>query len=144
MYAHILVPTDGSPCSDDAIVHAVAIAHAMGSAIAFLFVMDTFSARREGVVNIAEAQAAMKAQGRAILERAERMASDAGVRATVEVVEGDPADVIASRSAEFDLVVMGSHGKGILKRLTLGSVTRAVENRIARPLLLVRCVEEPG
>jgi nucleotide-binding universal stress UspA family protein len=143
MYEHILVPTDGSPCSDEAIVHAVAIAHAMGSTIAFLFVMDTLSARRDGVVNIAEAQAALTTQGRAILERAERMASDAAVRATVELVEGDPADVIARRSAGFDLVVMGSHGKGILKRLAVGSVTHAIQHRIQRPLLLVRCVEEP-
>jgi nucleotide-binding universal stress UspA family protein len=138
MYSHILVPTDGSPCSDEAVAHAVGIASAMSSAITFLFVMDTFGAQHEGVVNLAEAQAALTAQGRAILERVQKTAIDAGVRATGELVEGSPVDVIVRRAAAVDLVVMGSHGKGILKRLALGSVTRAIQNRVTRPLLLVR------
>lgn len=144
MYARILVPIDGSPCSDEAIAHGVAIAEVMGSLVVFLFVMDTFSARREGVVNVAEAQASLTARGQALLERAERAATEAGVRAAGELVEGSPADVIVRRAAEFDLIVMGSHGKGILKRLAVGSVTTSVQHRIARPLLLVRSPEEPG
>ncbi len=35
MYVRILVPTDGSACSDEAIAHGVAIAKAMGSAVSF-------------------------------------------------------------------------------------------------------------
>ncbi len=144
MYARILVTTDGSACSDLAIGQGVAIARAMGSTVTFLFVMDTLGARYEGVVNMAEARDALTAQGQAIVRRAEETAADADVRAVGELIEGTPADAIASRSADFDLVVMGSHGKGLLKRLTVGSVTEAVLHRIARPLLLVRCPEERG
>lgn len=139
MYVRILVPTDGSACSDEAITHGVAIAKAMGSAVVFLFVMDTLSTRREGVVNMAEALKALKAQGQAIVDHAEATATKGGVSATGELVEGSPAEVIVRCSTAFDLVVMGSHGKGILKRLTVGSVTQAVMHRIARPLLVVRC-----
>lgn len=138
MYVRILVPTDGSACSDEAIAHGVAIAKAMGSAVVFLFVMDTLSARREGVVNVAEALKALKAQGQGILDHAEATATKAGVRAAGELVEGSPAEAIVRCSAGFDLVVMGSHGKGIFKRLTVGSVTQAVMHRIAGPLLVVR------
>ena len=67
MYAQILVPTDGSACSDEAVAHAVAIAKAMGAEIDFLFVMDALGARQEGVVNIAEAREALTARGGAIL-----------------------------------------------------------------------------
>jgi nucleotide-binding universal stress UspA family protein len=138
MYERILVPIDGSACSDGAIAHGVAVARAMGSSLVFLFAMDTLSARREGVLSMADALEVLTTQGQAILERAEKMASAAGVKATAELVEGSPADAIAERAADFDLVVMGSHGKGFLKRLTVGSVTTAVLHRIARPLLVVR------
>ncbi len=142
MYARILIPTDGSACSDGAIPHGVAIARAMGSAVVFLYVMDTLHTQREGVVTMVEALQALMAQGRIVLDRAEGMATSAGVRAAGELVEGSPADSILHRSTDFDLVVMGSHGKGILERLIVGSVTQAVLHRIERPLLIVRCPHE--
>ena len=141
MYAQVLVPTDGSACSDEAVAHGVAIAKAMGAAIVFLFVMDALGARREGVVNIAEAREALTARGGAILNRAEQTAIGAGVPVRAELVEGSPADVIVHRAADFDLVVMGSHGKGILKWLATGSVTQAVLHRVSRPLLVVRAAD---
>ncbi|MGD0674526.1 MAG: universal stress protein [Polyangiaceae bacterium] len=143
MYARILVPTDGSACSELAIVHGVQIARAMRSTVTFIFVMDTLGARREGVVNIAEARELLTAQGETILARAEEVADAAGVRALGELIEDTPAEGIVSRSADFDLVVMGSHGKGILKRLTVGSVTEAVLHRVTCPVLVIRC-PEPG
>lgn len=142
MYARVLVPIDGSACSDEAAAHGIAIAKAMGAAVVFLFVMDTLSARREGVVNMAEALRALTTDGRSIVGRAERSATDAGVRAAGRLIEGSPADVIVRVSAEFDLVVMGSHGKGLLRRLTAGSVTEDVLHRITRPLLIVRAPDE--
>jgi nucleotide-binding universal stress UspA family protein len=142
MYARILVPTDGSDCSDEAIAHGLAIAKAMGAAVVFLFVMDTLRARQEGVVNMAEALEALTVEGRTLLDRAEQVATRAGVRASGQLLEGTPAEVIVRRSADFQLVVMGSHGKGILRRLATGSVTEAVLHRIMRPLLIVRSVHE--
>jgi nucleotide-binding universal stress UspA family protein len=138
IYARILVPIDGSPCSDEAAVQAAEIARAMGSVVVFLYVMDTIGGRSEGVVNMGEALEALTVAGRAIVERAERTGIAAGVRTSGELEEGSPVQVIARRAPEFDLVVMGSHGKGILKRITVGSVTRAVLRRIEQPLLVVR------
>jgi nucleotide-binding universal stress UspA family protein len=142
MYRRILVPTDGSPCSDLAVSHGVAIARAMGSSVVFVFVMDTLSGYREGVVTVAQARATLTAEGQAIIDRAVTTATEAGVRADGELLEGTPAEEITKRSVEFDLVVMGSHGKGLLKRLTVGSVTMSVLHGVTRPLLLVRRVPE--
>jgi nucleotide-binding universal stress UspA family protein len=138
VYARVLVPTDGSACSDEAIAHAVTIAKSMGAAVLLLFVMDTINARHEGVVNIAEARQSLMTLGRAALERGEQTAAAAGLPASGQLVEGSPADVIIRMSEDYDLVVMGSHGKGILQRLTTGSVTQSVLRRIKRPLLVVR------
>lgn len=139
MYRRILIPTDGSPCSDEAIAHGIEIAQAMESTIVFLHVMDTFSARHEGIVNMAEARQALTVLGHTVLDRAQDIAIAAGVRSSGELAEGTPADVIVRRSTDFDLVVMSSHGKGILKRLTVGSATQAVLHGIMRPLLIIRC-----
>jgi nucleotide-binding universal stress UspA family protein len=59
------------------------------------------------------------------------------VRADAELIEGGPVEVIVKRAPDFDLVVMGSHGKGLWKRLAVGSVSQAVLHRITRPLLVV-------
>ncbi len=66
----------------------------MGSAIVFLYVLDTLHARREGVVTMAEALQALTAQGRIVLDRVEGIATGVGVRAAGELVEGSPADSI--------------------------------------------------
>ncbi len=110
----------------------------MGSTIVFLFVMDTTAAYREGVVSVAQARENLAATGTAILDRAERLALDADVQADGELAEGDPVEVISRRAAYADLVVMGSHGKGIWRRLAIGSVSSGVLHRITCPLLIVR------
>lgn len=139
MYERILIPIDGGSCSEEATAHGLAVAKAMGASVVFLFAMDTLSARQEGVVNMAEARQALKARGRDLLDGAARTAADAGVPCAGELVEDTPVDAIVGRSGDFDLLVMGSHGRGILRRLTVGSVTQAVLHRIKKPLLVVRC-----
>ncbi len=141
MYERILVPIDGSACSEAAVAHALALAGALGSTVVFLFVMDTLSARQEGLVNVTEARAALTARAGPILDLAERAALAAGVRVGRELAEGDPAEVIAETGNRFDLVVMGTHGgRGLLRRLKVGSVTQAVLHHVSSPVLVVRHV----
>ena len=48
---------------------------------------------------------------------------------------GDPAKVIAeqAKGMNADLIVVGSHGKNLLERLLLGSVSTDVEHRVPPP-----------
>jgi len=140
MYRRILVPTDGSACSEKAAHHAVALARATGSSVVFLFVMDTVRNYHEGVMK--DVRKTLSDEGEKSLASAQRIAADAGVPADAELLEGDPTDVILQRTEDFDLIVMGSHGKGLWKQLTVGSVTQAVLRRVTRPLLLVPCEHE--
>jgi nucleotide-binding universal stress UspA family protein len=135
MYRSILVPTDGSACSESAELHAVALAGTEGSSVVFLFVMDTLRNYHEGVMT--DVLRTLKEEGDRALARARHIAASARVEASAELAEGDPAEVIWQRAAEFDLVVMGSHGKGLWKRLTLGSVTQTVLHHITSPLLVI-------
>ena len=51
-----------------------------------------------------------------------------GLTVTTKVIEGNPKDAILEESREWgaDLIVVGSHGYGRLKRMMLGSVAGAV------------------
>jgi nucleotide-binding universal stress UspA family protein len=58
-------------------------------------------------------------------------------------VPGDRIAAYAKKSA-LDLLVMGSHGHGVLKSVALGSVATRTAARCQTPLLLVRSVERGG
>lgn len=76
----------------------------------------------------------------AILEAAARRLEAAGARFTQEQVEGDPAECIAGRAAELncDSIVMGTHGRGRLGALLLGSVAQKVVHLATVPVTLVK------
>jgi len=137
MYQTILVPTDGSACGEKAIDHALQLAGGARSTVVFLFVMDTARNYDEGLMP--EVRQKLADEGARALARARQRAADAGVEAQVKLVEGDPAEVILEDAPDFDLVVMGSHGKGLWRRLMVGSVSQSVLRRVTSPLLLVPC-----
>jgi nucleotide-binding universal stress UspA family protein len=66
----------------------------------------------------------------------------AGVTIMIDYVmkEGNPAKVILTSAKEIsaDLIVMGSSGTGGIKELLLGSVSHAVSNHAACPVLIVK------
>ena len=63
-----------------------------------------------------------------------------GIEATFVHKIGDPAGNIAKLAAKgkFDLLVMGSHGRGALGNLVLGSTATKVLAQCSTPVLLIR------
>jgi nucleotide-binding universal stress UspA family protein len=61
------------------------------------------------------------------------------VRAEIEpaIIEGEAAEVLAAQTEELGLLVMGSRGYGPLRRVLLGSVSDALLERAACPLMIV-------
>ena len=64
--------------------------------------------------------------------------------ASIEVVNGDPAGEILQKADDLkaDLVVMGTHGKGLLTHAFLGSVAEKVLNRIKIPVFIIPIPKE--
>ena len=60
------------------------------------------------------------------------------VDCTVEVVRGNPAKVLAERSANAGLVVMGTRGRGGFAGMLLGSQSQKVLETATSPVMLVR------
>lgn len=63
-----------------------------------------------------------------------------GLPATLMVREGDAGLEIAqvAKDGNYDLIVMGTHGRGLLKRVALGSTSNKVLATCKVPVLLVR------
>jgi nucleotide-binding universal stress UspA family protein len=53
------------------------------------------------------------------------------------LVDGRPAVALAEASGDLDLLVMGSHGRGAVRRALLGSVSSEVVDRARCPVLVV-------
>ena len=141
LYDRILIPTDGSDGVERAVRHAVDLAHAHGATLHALYVVNTagyaglpMDASFEGVDEMLRADA----EEAVALVRA--VADDYDVPVETAVIDGSPSREIV-RYAEregCDLIVMGTHGRGGIDRLLLGSVAEKVVRGSNAPVLTVR------
>ncbi|GAB4844915.1 hypothetical protein Ancab_038306 [Ancistrocladus abbreviatus] len=76
----------------------------------------------------------------AILNRAMEICSEKNVSAKTHVVIGDPKEKICEvvDNLHADLLVMGNHAYGPIKRLFLGSVSKYCSNHASRPVVIVK------
>lgn len=140
MYDCILVPTDGSREVERALEYAFDLASTHDATIRALYVVNAASygglpmeTALEGVTDT------LRSEGRAAVGRVEELAP-ADVAVETEICEGSPSQVIVEEAepTECDLVVMGTHGRGGIDRLLLGSVTERVVRRASVPVLTVQ------
>jgi nucleotide-binding universal stress UspA family protein len=140
MYDRLLVPTDGSPGSRGVIEHAADLAEIHGATLHGLYVVNTASYASFSMESAWEGIGGMlRREGEEALAA---VGSVAGDRVPVEtaVFEGSPSRKIV-RYAEregCDLIVMGTHGRGGIDRLLLGSVAERVVRSSEVPVLTVR------
>ena len=141
MYDCILVPTDGSTETERAVEHAVELAAAHGADLHAVYVVNsaTFAGLPmetswEGVGDV------LREEGEAALARVEELAADRGVPVETRLLDGSPSRRIVeyAESEDCDLVVMGTHGRGGIDRLLLGSVAEGVVRACSVPVLTVQ------
>jgi len=68
----------------------------------------------------------------------------AGKVESIEVCEGFPAEEILKKADEFncDVIVMGNHGKGIIRNTFLGSTSKRVLRRTRKPVFIIPLPKE--
>ena len=141
MYDRILVPTDGSAGTRRAIDHAIRLAQAHDATIHGLYVVNTASYASFSMETAWEGIGDMlRDEGEAAVEAIRERAEAAGVPVETAVLEGSPSREIVryAEAQSCDLVVMGTHGRGGIDRLLLGSVAERVVRASAVPVLTVR------
>jgi nucleotide-binding universal stress UspA family protein len=127
MYGHILIPTDGSELAQRGVAHGLALAKSLGAKVSIIYVVEPLLA--------------VTGDFASVLDRAEKVAKEAGVPCETIQVENVPphqAIIAAAEDKSCDLIVMSWHGRSGLSTLLIGSVTSKVLTYAKTPVLVCR------
>ncbi|WP_181684550.1 universal stress protein [Halorhabdus salina] len=83
-------------------------------------------------------ESAKETHAETVLDRAREIAADHGREIETDVGMGSPAKAIVNRAADFDQVVIGTHGESLVDRLLIGNVAEKVFRRSPVPVTIVR------
>jgi nucleotide-binding universal stress UspA family protein len=140
----ILHPSDFSPGSRAAFARAVAEARAARAPLLLVHVLPTVMPLvGDGMVSARtydDMERSLRTYGQRQLDKLVAKAKAGGARAQGLLLEGAAADAIVrtARAKRVDLIVMGTHGRGGLARLLMGSVAERVIGTAVCPVLTIR------
>ena len=133
----ILLATDLSPASAGAATQALDLAHDLGADVLVMSAIDPRATLSDGMsrrvdrIRLARELAAQSvvAKGR-----------ERGVSVSFLIWDGPAGEAIVevARNEQVDLVVVGSHGRGVVGRFLVGSVSEHVVRHAPCPVLVVR------
>lgn len=144
----IVVGVDGSVCGD------VALRFALSEAVLRDTSVRTVTAYRTPAL-LAPTDPDLivmlqKSERQAALKIARDALAHARTERTVEVVveqvvlQSNPALAIVGRASDAQLIVVGTHGRGLVRRWLLGSVSHRVIHDSRRPVAVIGLDHEPG
>ena len=140
----ILIATDGSASSAEAVEFGVELAAEHQAKVVFVHVapsLDIVPVIGYGVGGGGpRVPHKLDEFDRAPLDDAEEIAARAGVGASSKLLVGNAVDEIVAYadSQGADLIVIGSRGHGTLASVLLGSVSRGVLTESKRPVAIIR------
>ncbi|MGE5466347.1 MAG: universal stress protein [Ignavibacteria bacterium] len=147
MFRHILVPTDGSQLSIEAVKRAVDFAKEAGARVTFFFAKPDYPVAFYGEGALIDpttpekfAEMADK-QASEVLGACEGIAASAGVGCrSLSATSDVPYEAIidAANESGCDLIFMASHGRRGISGLLLGSETQKVLTHSKVPVLVYR------
>lgn len=141
-----LIPVDGSELSLQAVAHGVALARqGLRLELVLINVQEPASVYEMVTLHDPEAVAQVTvAAGMDLLAPAVALVQAAGLPMTQEVLSGDPVAMLleALEAHGCQAIIMGSHGRGAVRRAWLGSVSQALLEQAPVPVTLVKPVSE--
>jgi nucleotide-binding universal stress UspA family protein len=138
----ILVPVDGSVFTKRMLAYLTAHDEWLGGAHQYtvLHVAPAVPKRAAAVIDKKLLQGHYADESEKVLKPIRSFFAKQKIAAEFVAQVGPAADMIVELAAKgrFDLLIMGSHGHGLLGSLVLGSVTNKVMAHCETPLLIVR------
>lgn len=137
----ILVATDGSVSSTEAVQFGVELAADHDAELIFVHVVPRLDIVPPNGFAIGGAfPHEPTAEDQELLEDAAAVAIEHGVVSTTALLRGDTVDEIVTfaDSHDVDAIVVGSRGQGAVAATLLGSVSRGVLRETRRPVVVVR------
>lgn len=146
MYKRILVAVDDTPVSRLAMKQAIKLAEDQKAKLCISYVADEYVPAGEGVpVDFKKQEAASRKKGKEILKKMLLMTKNTSVQVTGHLIEiTERSDHVSQAIISYakkwraDLIVLGSHRRGRLKRLILGSVADEIIQKTSIPVHLIR------
>ena len=146
MFKHLLIPTDGSELSKEAVRAGIRLAREQGAKVTALYVMPDYNVLIYGAealltVNAAEFDTHVQEFADKALHFVEHLAHEENVAcATVRTSSGSIYRAIVKQAQELgcDLICMASHGRKGISEFLLGSETQKVLTHSSIPVLVHR------
>ena len=145
MHRHILIPTDGSELSQNAIEYGMALAKAVNAKVTVLTVSVPFQTFMIETGMISDTPEDYRKRTVTLAANYLNAAKEAALAAdvvceTVHLEHDQPYLAIIETAAQrsCDLIVMASHGRHGISAVVLGSETVKVLTHSAIPVLVVR------
>jgi nucleotide-binding universal stress UspA family protein len=147
MYTNLLLATDGSKLSEPAVAHAIGLAGKLGATVTAFYAAPDYPEPMysEGIIyeTVSRKDYAVMAAADAakVLAKVAKKAATAGVKCeTRHALSRAPWEAIlaAAKKNKCDAIVMGSHGRGGLAALFLGSETQKVLAHSKLPVIVAR------
>jgi nucleotide-binding universal stress UspA family protein len=141
-FRNILVPIDFDETSDRAFDQAVSFARSLDANITVLHVygLPIYNYPDGSYIPSPDVAESIKKGAREQLDAFIAKQRSGGVSLSSLVREGRTAEEICKAATEIgaDLIVMGTHGRGLLGRTVLGSVAEAVLRQASIPVMTLR------
>jgi len=142
----ILVPTDFSDSARHALAYGVSFAAEYGAELLLLHVVETIPmgyASELFPLPVAEVFEQVSGYARTELARLSAEATGKGIAVREVVVQGKPSAEIVrvAREETVDIIVLGTHGRGVLDKALFGSTTERVVRKAPCPVLTCHLVE---
>ena len=142
----VLVPTDFSDSARQALRYGMSFAKEYGAELVLLHVVENLTVGYASdlfPVPMAEVFQEISGYAKAELAKLGQEARARGLGVRELVIQGKPSAEIIRFAAEneIDVIVLGTHGKGMLVQALFGSTTERVVRRAPCPVLTVRLAE---
>ena len=142
----VLVPTDFSDSARQALRYGMSFAKEYGAELVLLHVVENLTVGYASdlfPVPMAEVFQEISGYAKSELAKLGEEARRRGLTVEEQVVQGKPsAEIIRyATEHEIDVIVLGTHGKGMLDQALFGSTTERVVRRAPCPVLTVRLPE---
>jgi nucleotide-binding universal stress UspA family protein len=143
----ILIATDGSKCSQNAVLQGMEIAKLLGAKVYALYVFDKnayIPPTLEAPIYLGSEwdfmEETLRQEGDNAIKYANEVARNKGIDFEGVFIEGNPANAILefAEQNKVNMIVMGTFGKGGLERFLLGSVTDKVVRHSKSSVLVVK------
>jgi nucleotide-binding universal stress UspA family protein len=145
LLTNILVATDFSEPSDIALAYACELTRTFGAQLTVLHIAENIAARAYGADGFVFAEPDLQRDIEAAAHKQIDTLISEGDRAALKaqgvvLTSNSPAFAITdyARQTDIDLIVMGTHGRGAMAHLLMGSVAERVVRTAPCPVLTVR------